>query len=560
MRKKILITAALPYANGCIHFGHLSGAYLPADCYARFQRLKKHSVLFISGSDEYGTAIVHSAELAKRSSKEQADKYHRKNEKLLQRMSISFDHYFRTTSKYHAPIVQSFFLNLMKNGYIEKKETMQLYSDVEQRFLADNYVIGVCPHCGFSEARGDSCPKCGGTYDVSELIGPKSKITGSFLSLQKTIHWFLKCDAFKDKLLSWLHDRDWRANIKHFAIPYVHKLQSRAITRDLTWGVPIPLPNTEGKVLYVWFDAPIGYISGTQEYFAFQGNPDGWKDFWLDPDTEYIQFMGKDNIIFHAIIFPSMIMGQDVQYKLVDRMIAYEFLNLEGKKFSKSSHWYVDLSEFLDRYSADVVRYVLLANLPESHDSEFSFKDFQTRVNKELVGKLGNFVYRTISFIYSRMGEKIPEKVSLGESDVQFLNEMQNLMKSIEMAYQSVQLRKVIQLIMEMAHLANEYFDRKKPWVLYQNSQDRESLMAVLQTCLQAIQWMAIACFPIMPNTASAMWMQIVLPSDILNLGWDEAQKVSLSFGKELPVPCRLFEKIEDEMIEEDILQLKKSL
>src|SRR3990167_6407566 len=443
MKKRVLITAALPYANGAIHMGHLAGAYLPADCYARFCRLLGADVAFICGSDEYGTAIVHGAEQAKRTPKEQVDLFHGINQELFRKMGISFDHYSRTTCKEHAPLVQEFFSQLLKNGYIETKETMQLYAEQEKRFLADRFVVGTCPKCGFEEARGDECTKCGASYESTELKAPKSKITGSPLTLKATTHWFLRCDLFKDKLTQWLSELDWKPNVKNFIEPYIKDLRPRAITRDMTWGVPIPLSDTESKVLYVWFDAPIGYISATKEWA-----PDRWKEFWCDPKTEYVQFIGKDNIVFHAVIFPAMIMGQDHPYKLVDHLPANEFLNLEGKKFSKSTGWYIDLAEFLTRYPAEVVRYTLAANAPEAQDAEFTFKDFQMRVNTELVGKFGNFIHRTLTFVWDRLDRRIPRCHELGEVDNTFLAAIDACVIEAKESYSHFRLRKATSCIM----------------------------------------------------------------------------------------------------------------
>lgn len=557
MKEKVLITAALPYANGSIHLGHLAGAYLPADCYARFCRLVGAKVAFICGSDEYGTAIVHGAELAKRTPKEQVDIFHQLNVDLFQKMGISFDHYSRTTSKYHAPFVQEFFLELLKNGYIETKETLQLYSEEEKRFLADRFVVGTCPKCGFDEARGDECTKCGASYESSDLKNPRSKLTGSKLTLKETMHWFLRCDLFKEKLSTWLKELDWKPNVKNFIEPYIQDLRPRAITRDMTWGVPIPLPNTSGKVLYVWFDAPIGYISATKEWTEGLGHPDGWKDFWFDPKTEYVQFIGKDNIVFHAVIFPAMIMGQDHPYKLVDHLPANEFLNLEGKKFSKSSGWYIDLSDFLSRYPAEVIRYTLAANAPEAQDSEFTFKDFQMRVNTELVGKFGNFIHRTLTFVWDRMDRMVPSCHDLNEEDNAFLAGIQTIVLDAKDAYAHFRLRKATLCIMELATLANVYFDQKKPWVLLREKEDRTNLETTIYCCLKAIQALALISFPIMPRAAEKIWKMIGLNVD---LDWDTIMNKELEAGKLISEPKTLFEKIEDSMIEKEVALLQESL
>ncbi len=553
MSKKVLITAALPYANGPIHLGHLAGAYLPADCYARFSRLTGKETLFICGSDEYGTAIVHGAELAKRTPKEQVDLYHRINAQLFEELGIGFDHYSRTTSEHHAPIVQEFFLQLLKNGFIETKVTMQLFSEAENRFLADRFVVGTCPKCGFAEARGDECTKCGASYESTELKSPKSKLTGSPLTLKETMHWFLKCDLFKEKLTAWLAKLDWKPNVKNFIEPYIQDLRPRAITRDMTWGVPIPLPNTEGKVLYVWFDAPIGYISATKEYFAHSKNPEQWKDFWFDKETKYVQFIGKDNIVFHAVIFPAMIMGQDLPYKLVDELPANEFLNLEGKKFSKSSGWYIDLADFLKRYPAEVIRYTIAANAPESQDAEFTFKDFQMRVNSELVGKFGNFIHRTLTFVWDRLDRVIPKCHDLSEIDKEFLANIEVIVEESKRSYESFRLRKAAGHVMELAGLANVYFDQKKPWILLRNKESLEELETTIYCCLKAIQSLALISYPIMPKTAQKIWEMI----GCKQTHWDDLMKEELEPGKTINQPHTLFAKIEDATIQEEIAKLE---
>jgi methionyl-tRNA synthetase len=359
--EKILITSALPYANGQLHFGHIAGAYLPADCYARFARLQGSDVLYICGSDEYGIAITLSADLAGRSPQAHVDLFHAINKDLFAQLNFSFDHFSRTTWKGHVPTVQQFFLDLLAHGYIEERVTDQLYSPQDNRFLADRYVVGTCPKCGFTEARGDECQRCGSSYEATDLKNPRSKLTNAPLVLKATKHWFLLFDRFKDQLTQWLAEKNWKANVRNFAQSYIDDLKPRAITRDGEWGIPIPLPGTEGKVLYVWFDAPIGYISATQEWAQLNGKPDAWKDYWLDPETTYVQFIGKDNIPFHAVFFPAMEMGQNQPYKKVDQLPANEFLNLEGRQFSKSDGWTIDLADFFQNFTADQIRYTLAA-------------------------------------------------------------------------------------------------------------------------------------------------------------------------------------------------------
>lgn len=558
MREKILITAALPYANGPIHFGHIAGVYLPADAYARFMRLKGCDVLFISGSDEYGVAITLSAEQNKRTPKEHIDLYHSGNKSLFKKVNIAFDHYSRTTCSEHKELAQQFFLELLENGYIEEKETDQLYSQQDKKFLADRYVEGICPKCGADHARGDECPKCGGAYEATELKQPRSKLTGSPLVLKKTKHWFLRCELFKEKLLNWLETRDWKTNVTNFIKPYIEDLRPRAITRDLDWGIPVPLPHAEGKVLYVWFDAPIGYISATLEWAKERGEKEAWKKYWLDERTKYVQFLGKDNIVFHAMFFPAMIMGQNTPYKLVDELPANEFYNLEGKKFNKSSGWTIDIEEFLQTFTPDCLRYMLAATAPETQDSEFTYKDFQMRVNTELVGKLGNFVHRTLSFLHTRMEQEIPESLEYDDADNGFLEDILHIAKEGQVAYENFRLRKASQCIMELCDRANAYFDHKKPWVLLRNKETSQELATTMYACLTAIKTLAMLSYPIIPEAADKIWKMLGFSHPISTVKWDDVLNTDLIPGTKLPTPEILFTKIEDEVVQKEVLKLQE--
>lgn len=556
MRQKTLITSALIYANGPLHFGHLAGAYLPADCYARFRRLQSDDLLYICGSDEYGVAITLSAELAGRTPQEQVDHFHAINKDLLQKMRISIDHYSRTTCPEHEPIVQDFFTTLLKNGFIEEKVSKQLYSEEEKRFLADRYVMGECPKCHFKEARGDECPKCGGNYEATDIINPVSKMTKSKLGLKQTNHWYLRLDLFKERLLAWLETLDWKSNVVNFIKPYIEDLRPRAITRDATWGVKIPLANTEGKVLYVWFDAPIGYISATQEWARLQGDKDRWKDYWLDEKTKYVQFIGKDNIVFHAMFFPAMQMGQDIPYKLVDQLPANEFLNLEGKQFSKSSGWYIDLADFLQKFSVDSLRYTLAANAPENQDAEFTWSDFQMRVNTELVGKFGNFVHRVLSFLTTKMDSKIPECHDYEDADNEFWERIASITKEMAICYDAFKVRKASQLLMELCSLGNAYFDQSKPWELLKDKRNTEHLNTVMYCLLTAIKAIAVVSFPIVPDTASKIWNMLGFKTSLETVNWKVALAEDLEPGIVLQKPVILFEKIEDDVVKAEMEKL----
>ena len=555
--KKVLITSALPYANGPLHFGHIAGAYLPADVYARFERLRGSEVLFISGSDEYGVAISLSAELAKRSPQEHVDHFHALNKKFFETLHIQFDHYSRTTCEEHIPIVQQFFKDLLENGHIEDKVTEQLFSEADQRFLADRYVVGMCPRCSFEEARGDECQKCGASYESTDLKNPRSKLTGAPLVLKETRHWFLLFDRFKEKLESFLASRPWKPNVTNFARSYIEEIHPRAITRDLDWGVAVPLKEAEGKVFYVWFDAPIGYISGTQEWAKLAGKPDAWKEFWCNPQTKYVQFMGKDNIPFHAIFFPAMVMGQNQSYKIVDDLVANEFFNLEGKKFSKSDGWVIDLEDFFKRFHADQIRYAIAANAPETGDSEFTWKDFQNRCNGDLLGKFGNLANRVLVFAQNHCNAKAPKPHSLLDADHRFLNEMNRLCIEIEEAYASYRLRRASQLIMELAQTGNAYFDSKTPWKDAKQEATRPIMETTIALCLECLKALAFTAFPIIPTASQRLWNLLGFQTDLEQHRWKEVLETPIEEGRILPKPFILFQKIEDEVIENEMAQLE---
>lgn len=560
MSEKILITSALPYANGPLHFGHIAGAYLPADCYARFQRLIGSDVLYICGSDEYGVAITLSAEVAGRTPKAQVDLFHEINKKFFQQLNFSFDHFSRTTWPGHVETVQQFFLDLKQNGYIEERTTQQLYSESEKKFLADRYVVGTCPKCGFKEARGDECQRCGASYEATDLLEPRSKISGKPLVLKPTKHWFLLFDRFKEKLADWLATKEWKPNVLNFAKTYVEDLKARGITRDLEWGVPVPLPEAASKVFYVWFDAPIGYITATKEWAEkVKKDPDAWKNYWLDQKTKYVQFVGKDNIPFHAVFFPAMVMGQNVSYKLVDELPANEFLTLEGRQFSKSEGWTIDLEAFFKKFSADQIRYMLAANAPETQDAEFTWKDFQMRCNGELLGKYGNLANRTLVFAANQCGGKVPLLETVKPIDRDFSAKVTMLAEEIAEAYATFHLRKAAQLLMELAHTGNAYFDAKKPWLISKDPSLRAEMHTTIHFCLECLKVLALVSFPIIPDAAARLWAQLGNTDPLSTLRWNEVLESQTPAGRVLPPPAHLFTKIEDAMIEEEIAKLPKA-
>lgn len=558
MAEKILVTSALPYANGPLHFGHIAGAYLPADCYVRFQRLMKKDVLYICGSDEFGIAITLSADLAKRSPKEHVDIFHQVNLNFFNQLQISFDHYSRTTWEGHIEPTHQFFLDLLANGYIEARTTDQLYAEADQKFLADRYVIGTCPRCSFDSARGDECPKCGASYEATELKTPRSKLTNSPLTHRPTKHWFLRLDLFKEQLRDWLASKNWKPNVTNFIKDYIDNLHPRAITRDMSWGIPVPLPDAEGKVLYVWFDAPIGYISATKEWALKINQTDKWKEYWLDPKTKLVQFIGKDNIPFHASIFPAMEMGQNQPYKMVDELPANEFYNLEGKQFSKSDGWYIDLEDFFKRYSADQIRYVIASNAPETSDSEFTWKDFQHRCNSELLGKYGNLVNRVLVFLKNQCQGIVPTAPSLELADQEFLNKIQDIAHQAAECYAQFKLRKASQLMMELAQLGNVYFDGKRPWQDAKQPETRARMEVTLSCCLECLKVLALLSFPIIPSTAEKVWQLLGYTDSLQERGWNRILSEKVPAGQSIREPIILFQKIEESQIEEEIGKLQQ--
>ncbi len=556
MANKVLITSALPYANGPLHFGHIAGAYLPADCYARFERLLGKDVLYLCGSDEYGFAITISAEQMGRTPQEHVDIYHEINKEFFKKLDFSFDCFSRTTNPYHAETTQQFFLDLMQNGYIEEKETNQLFSPSENKFLADRYVKGTCPKCGYISARGDECGQCGASFEAMDLLNPVSKLTGASLVLKPTKHWFLRLDLFKEKLSSWLAQKEWKNNVLKFIQNYVDDLKPRAITRDGIWGIPIPLDGTQGKVLYVWFDAPIGYISIAKEWAVSQGDPDLWKKYWCDPTTSLVQFVGKDNIPFHAAFFPAMTLGQNQPYKLVDELPANEFYLLEGRQFSKSEGWFIDLDSFFQNFTSDQIRYTIAANAPETHDSEFTWKDFEQRCNGDLLSKYGNFINRTLIFAKNKFSSKVPPLHTLQPIDQNFLDKTKALTSAIHTAYASFQLRKASQLIMELAAEGNTYFDAKKPWHSIKDPSTQTDTETTLHLCLVTVQLLALVSFPIIPQTAAKIWSFLNLSPSLDLERWDNVLAHPLPAGHTLGEPAHLFQKIDKSLIDAEMEKL----
>jgi methionyl-tRNA synthetase len=467
------------------------------------------------------------------------------NKNLFASVGMSFDIYSRTTWKGHSETTISFFEALRKNGWVEQRESERLFCEEDGKFYADRYVVGTCPHCGHPQARGDECTLCGASYEAEDLKNPTTKIGGKALVLKKTTHWYIRLDLFKDRLLKWIDGRNWKPNVVNFVKKYIQDLRPRAITRDMLWGIPVP--GEKGKVFYVWFDAPIGYISATKEWAITLGDPDRWKAFWLDESTRLVQFIGKDNIPFHAVIFPAMLMGEDLPYKLVDDLPANEFYTLAGKQFSKSEGWFVDLADFLQKYSADQLRYTIAANSPETQDSEFTWKDFQSRCNAELVGKFGNFIHRTLVFVKNLCGGVVPKVGALSPEDEKFLTNCRELVASAKEAYSQYRLRRASQIIMELAQAGNVYFDTKKPWK--EAKIDQQAMGNTISCCIECVKLLALVSSPIIPFASEKILQQLGLEGSFHSLSWDEWVAFALPVGHKLGEPTTLFRKIEDEEI-----------
>ena len=547
--KRYLITSALPYANGPIHIGHLAGVYIPSDIYTRYLRLKGVDVLSICGSDEHGVPITLKARQEGVSPQVIVDRYHELNKTSFEKLGISFDIYSRTSSPVHHETASGFFKKLYDDGVFIEKTTEQYFDEEADQFLADRYITGICPHCGNENAYGDQCEKCGTSLSPNELINPKSAISGSKPVLRKTKHWFLPLDKYEPFLRKWILEdhREWKTNVYGQCKSWLDTgLQPRAVSRDLNWGVPVPVDGAKGKVLYVWFDAPIGYISATREL------TNNWEKYWKDPETRLIHFIGKDNIVFHCIVFPTMLKAEG-SYILPDNVPANEFLNLEGEKISTSRNWAVWLHEYLNEFPGkeDVLRYVLCANAPESKDNDFTWKDFQTRDNNELVAILGNFVNRTIVLTHKYFGGKVPEPTAFTEYDRKTLDEIPVIKKDVETSLEQFRFREALQNAMNLARLGNKYLTDTEPWNTFKR--DKQRVQTILNVSLRITANLSILLEPFLPFTSKKL-------SGILNLKpltWEMAgQKELLQPGQAVQKAPHLFEKIGDEIIEQQVNKL----
>ena len=547
--KRTTITAALPYANGGVHIGHLAGVYIPADIYVRFLRLKGQEVAFICGSDEHGVPITIRAKKENITPQDVVDRYHALIKDSFEQFGISFDIYSRTTSETHKKVASDFFKKLLEDGKLEEGETEQLYDEEAHQFLADRYITGECPHCHHEGAYGDQCEHCGRDLSPTELINPTSAISGSRPILRKTKNWYLPLNLYQDWLKEWILEghKEWRPNVYGQCKSWLDlDLQPRAMTRDLNWGIPVPVEGAEGKVLYVWFDAPIGYISNTQELY-----PNDWKKWWQDPETRLVHFIGKDNIVFHCIIFPSMLKAHG-DYILPENVPANEFLNLEDNKISTSRNWAIWLHEYLQELpnKQDVLRYVLTANAPETKDNNFTWKDFQERNNSELVAVYGNFVNRALQLTKKYFNGVVPACGELLDIDKEVFNELKGVKEKVEGLLNNYKFRDAQREVMNIARIGNKYMTDCEPWKIWKTNPER--VQTVLYVCLQLVANLAIAFEPFLPFSSEKLRKLIKLNE----AKWEQLGDTNiLTEGWELAEPELLFEKIEDEVIE---AQLKK--
>ena len=554
--KRYTVTAALPYTNGPIHIGHLAGVYIPADIYVRYLRLKKRDVAFICGSDEHGVAIDIKAKKEKKTPKQIIDQYDQIIRQSFDDFGISFDNYSRTSRKIHHKTASEIFTKLHEKSKFFVKETKQLYDTEAKAFLADRFVVGTCPICQSEEAYGDQCESCGSSLNATDLISPKSKLSGSPPKLKKTKHWFLPLDQYEDFIKDWIlkqHKKDWKSNVYGQVKSWVDNgLQSRAVTRDLDWGIPVPVKGGEGKVLYVWFDAPIGYISSTKEW-AKKKNID-WKPYWKSQDTKLVHFIGKDNIVFHCIIFP-IILKNAGSYILPENVPANEFLNLEGNKISTSNNWAVWLHEFLEDFTdkQDVLRYTLTANAPETKDNDFTWKEFQTRNNSELVAIFGNFINRVMVLTHKYYQGKVPKAGSLNKIDQEVMTSLKTFPLKLEKEIEEFHFRAYSQELMNLARLGNKYLADQEPWKLI--NEDPERVETIINTALQIAVSLTVLSEPLLPFTAIKMKSMLNI-----DLSWDEVSTFKnplIKEGKLLRKPELLFTKIEDDMIKIQLEKLK---
>ena len=560
MSKTYTITAALPYTNGPIHIGHLAGVYVPADTYARYLRIMGNDVVYICGSDEHGVPITIKAKKQNKTPQEIVDRYHQNIKNSFSEFGISFDNYSRTSAKIHHDTASEFFLKLLENNSFEELTSEQFYDEEEEQFLPDRFLIGTCPKCGFEESYGDQCEKCGTSHNPRDLINPRSSITGNKPSLRTTKHWYLKLDKFQGFLEKWILEDNkavWKSNVYGQCKSWLDDgLKPRAVTRDLDWGVPVPVKDSNGKVLYVWFDAPIGYISSTKEWAI--DNKQNWEKYWKDDNTELIHFIGKDNIVFHCIIFPAMLKAHG-DFIIPKNVPANEFLNLEGSKISTSKNWAVWLPEFLNDFPGkqDVLRYVLTINAPENKDNDFTWKDFQNRNNGELVAILGNFINRVVVLTKKYYESYIPANNELLEKDKNVLDLVNQSINKVEESLSNFKFRDACTEFMNIARIGNKYLADEEPWKIIK--EDPERVKTVIFISLHISSVLAIVSEPFIPFTSKKI-KNILNFKDEINWTWEGLKKNDFLINENHKInePELLFDRIEDSEIQLQIDKLYK--
>lgn len=554
-KNKYLITSALPYANGPLHLGHLAGAYLPGDIFARYCRLKKRDTVYICGSDEHGVPIMLRARSEGVHPQKIVDRYHEMNKKSFEKFGMSFEHYGRTSLPIHYQTSQDFFRKLAKKDLFVLKKEKQLYDPEAKMFLADRFIRGTCPACGYQDAYGDQCEKCGISLSPTDLIDPRSAITNAKPVLKESTHWYLPLADFQETLEEWIGThREWRSNVRgQIKSWFKEGLRDRAVTRDLSWGIPVPEDIAEkygvdarGKVLYVWFDAPIGYISATKEWSVLKGEPDLWKKYWLDADTHLVHFIGKDNIVFHCLIFPAMLMGHG-DFVIPESVPANEFLNIKGLKFSTSRGVALWVDDVLSKFPADSLRYALAKNMPETRDADFSWEEFQARHNNELADILGNFVNRTFTFIRNYFDGKLPPAGELDQLDRELVGKLKESKKQIGEQIDKFQFKEMTRLLMDVVRFANKYFNDQEPWKTRKENPDK--CAATLNLCTQTAYSLAILMNPLLPFTSAKIWKMLHLEGIPEDAGWEKVGNLDLKEGHPVGKPEILFNKIPDEVI-----------
>ena len=543
---RVLVTSALPYANGRIHIGHLAGAYLPADIYVRYLRMKGAEVVYVCGSDEHGVPITIAAEKEGVGPQEIVNRFHCANARAFEEARISFDIYDRTTNMRHHELSQKYFARLLENGHIEKKETEQLHCPNCRRFLPDRYVEGICPHCRAPGARGDQCDRCGRVVDPLKLGEPNCQICGARPEVRKTTHWFLKLGDFSERLREWIESHtEWRDNVRLFSLNWIKEgLRSRAITRDLDWGVPVPLDEARGKVIYVWFDAPIGYVSFTQEWAEWQNEPEKWRDYWQSDESEVIHFIGKDNIPFHAISWPAMIMGVNDGTRIPSNIVASEYLTFAtGDKLSKSRGKVLEVLDFVEAFGPDYLRYYLTANAPEARDTAFSWDDLRRRVNNELNDVLGNFVHRTLSFVRRYLQARVPE-AKARDSDRRALRAIGETAGEVGKELEGFRFRSALSKVIAVARLGNRFFEERQPWATRKSSP--EECAAAMNTCVQLVRGLSDLLEPFLPDASNRLRVYLGKAASETPVSWDSIGRDEAPAGAALGKPRVLFRKLED--------------